>query len=155
MIRVTSKRNIVRIAALPIVLGIATILIYFGYGWIDSTKRTYPQATHYQFISIHELKRLSPESGFYNTEGYVAKIFSCPSCPPGASCKPCMGDNIVISEQKITLDLYTLTDSELNIFVSNPKQFKLGMKYNFSIQIRDSRLTNEHINDVGLVGYSP
>lgn len=157
MLQVTIKRNIVRTAVLLIVLGIAAILIYFGYGWIDSAKRTYPQATDYQSISIHELKRLNPESGFYNTEGYVAKIYSCPACPPGVICKPCMRDNIVISEQKITLDLYTLTDSELIIFVSNPKQFKLGMKYNFSIQIRDSRfLTNEHINnDVRLVGYSP
>ena len=118
------------------------MIIVFG-----CTNSSYPS------ITIHELKETNPVSGNFNVEGYVVKIYTCPPCPKGAACKPCMGDNIEISENNKLLDTYSLSDTELIIFSNNPKQFELGKKYKFSIKILDDKSTGESINDIELIGY--
>lgn len=115
---------------------------------------TYPQISNYTFYPIHEIKQNKFSSGTYNTEGYVVKIYTCPPCPRGAQCKPCMRDNVVISENNQILETYTLSDKEMVLFANNPKQFELGKKYKFSIKILDHKSTGEPINDVEVVGYS-
>lgn len=117
---------------------------------------TYPPSEDFEFLAIHELNMLKPSSGYYNTEGYVAKIFNCPPCPAGAACIPCMEENIVISEQDKTVETYILTNMDLIIFLQNPGDlFKLGDKLQFSIRVRDSRTTTGSMNDVELVGFNP
>src|SRR5437763_1071692 len=67
-------------------------------------------------MTIHALKQMAPDSGSYNTEGYVVLNYLCPPCPPGAECKPClMESNIVISESHQLLHGYNtpLTDKQL------------------------------------------
>ncbi len=103
--------------------------------------------------SIHGLKQKNLTSGNFSVEGWVVKIYTCPVCPEGASCKPCMKDNIVISESDKLLGAYALTEKEMIVFSSNPGQFELGKKYRFSIKISDYRSTGEPINDIELVGY--
>jgi len=118
--------------------------------------RTYPTSSDSGviFYPINSIKQNNFASGTYGTEGYVAKIYTCPSCPKGVMCKPCMGNNIVISNNNKILDgLYSLTENELIIFATNPEQFKLGKKYKFTIKMRDYKSTEEPINDVELVGY--
>jgi hypothetical protein len=66
-----------------------------------------------------------------------------------------MADNIVISEENVTVETYTLRDTELIIFANQPEQFTLGRKYTYSIEISETRSTGDNINDVRLVGYSP
>lgn len=154
----SGKLNIKALIRSIILLLVPVLAALLFYGWSNlnpSTSRTYPVNANYPFVTIHDLKQRNPTSGFYDTEGYVAKIYSCPPCPPGAVCKPCMEDNIVISEQDITLESYTLRDTELIIFVSQPEQFVLGRKYTYSIQISATRSTGDSINDIRLVGYSP
>lgn len=102
---------------------------------------------------IHELKQNNFTSGNFTVEGYVVKIYICPPCPQDAACKPCMRDNIVVSESDNLLDTYTLTEKELIVFTNNTKQFELGAKYRFSVFISDHKSTGESINDVELVGY--
>jgi len=116
--------------------------------------RTYPESSNLNFYSISQLKGKNLNSGTYNTEGYVVRKHECPPCPKGAMCKPCMGDNIVISEMNKLLDTYSLTNNEMIIFVKNPNQFELGKKYSFSVNVRESKSTSEPINDVELTGYS-
>ena len=115
---------------------------------------TYPQISNYTFYPIHEIKQNKFSSGTYNTEGYVVKIYTCPPCPKGAQCKPCMRDNIVISEINNLLETYSMSDKEMVLFTNNPKQFALGKKYQFSIKILDYKSTDEPINDVEIVGYN-
>ncbi|MFH1749703.1 MAG: META domain-containing protein, partial [bacterium] len=115
---------------------------------------TYSQTSNFAFYPIHEIKLNKFNSGTYNTEGYVVKIYTCPPCPKRAQCKPCMRDNIVISENNKLLETYTLSDKEMVLFVNNPKQFELGEKYTFSIKILDYKTTGEPINDVEIIGYS-
>jgi hypothetical protein len=117
---------------------------------------TYPPVQDYELITIRELKDSSPATGFFNVDGYVAKIFSCPPCPAGADCMPCMEENIVISEQAKTIEAYTsISQSEMIIFAQNPERFfTSGENYFFSIRVRDQRTTDEPINDIELIGFS-
>lgn len=115
---------------------------------------TYPQTSNFAFYPIHEIKLNKFISGTYNTEGYVVKIYTCPPCPKGAQCKPCMRDNIVISENNKLLETYSLSDKEIILFSDNPNQFDLGKKYKFSIKILDYKSTGESINDIEIIGYN-
>ena len=147
-----ASRKHFALAMLGLLVGLAVVFLSIA-GSIS--KRTYPQSSNFPFLSIHELRQLNPTSGRYNTEGYVAKIFTCPPCPSGALCKPCMRDNIVISEQRKTIETYTLTEMDLIVFVNHPDQFTIGKKYTFSIQISQNHSTGDSINDLELAGYSP
>lgn len=137
---------------------IAGGVFYFLYGQQPEvntgSNTTYPQASNYTFYPIHEIKQNKFSSGTYNTEGYVVKIYTCPPCPKGAQCKPCMRDNIVISENNQLLEAYSLSDKEMVLFASNPKQFELGKKYQFSIRMLDYKSTGEPINDAEIIGYN-
>lgn len=117
---------------------------------------TYPPSQNFELVTIRQLKERSPTSGSFDVEGYVAKIFSCPPCPAGAECMPCMPENIVISEQMKTIEAYSsITSSEMIIFAQKPEQlFALGEHYRFSIRVMDFRTTDEVLNDVELLGYS-
>ena len=117
---------------------------------------TFPPSQDFESITIQDLKERKPTTGFFNVEGYVAKIFSCPPCPAGATCMPCMEENIVISEQVKTVEAYTtISSSEMILFVQNPEQlFTLGEKCQFSIRVRDERTTDEPVNDIELIGFS-
>ena len=103
--------------------------------------------------SIRDLKQLNL-SGSYNTYGYIVKIYQCPGCPTGYVCKPCMRDNIVISQDRKLLDAYQLSDKDLIIFVNNTKQFIIGKEYMFSIRITEQKSTSEPINDAELMGWA-
>jgi len=128
------------------------------FGCMQQTANLENQSNHtvaadLTLYQIHEIKQGNFTSGDFNVEGYVVKIYACPQCPPDAACKPCMRDNIVISESNNPLDTYSLTDSELIVFTNNTGQFVLGGKYLFSIRIGDRNTTGEPINDIELVGY--
>lgn len=119
-----------------------------------TSNRTYPESSNFSFYAIHDFKQKDLAPGTYDTEGYVVKRYECPPCPKGALCKPCMRDNIVISEKNELLDTYSLSNTEIIIFASNPKQFELGKKYRFSVKILDYNTTGEPINDIELIGYN-
>jgi hypothetical protein len=39
-----------------------------------------------------------PNIGTAELAGYVVEKYACPPCPPGAMCKPCMGDSVPIAD---------------------------------------------------------
>jgi len=106
------------------------------------------------FYSISELKQNNFSTGEFTTEGYVVKIYTCPICPEGYQCKPCMRNNLVISENNQLLANYALTSKELIIFTDNVQPFELGQKYKFTVKILDSKSTTEPINDIEVVSHS-
>lgn len=104
--------------------------------------------------SIRNFKAGNFSSGVCIVEGYVVKVYTCPACPQGAMCKPCMGDNIVISDNSKLIDSYSqVTDSEVIVFTDNPNVFKLGKRYKLEIRISDKKSTLEPINNLELVSY--
>ena len=104
-------------------------------------------------LEIHELKEIGPNSGNFIIGGYVVKIYTCPPCLRGELCKPCMKNNIVISEDNKILETYSLTAKELIVFIDDPRQFELGKKYRFSIKILKQNSTGEPVNDIELLNY--
>lgn len=115
---------------------------------------TFPQTSNFAFYPISEIKLNKFNSGTYDTEGYVVKIYTCPPCPKGAQCKPCMRDNIVISENNKLLETYSLSDKEMILFADKQKLFNLGKKYKFSIKILDYNSTGEPMNDIEVIGFN-
>ena len=131
----------------------AGVYLYIQQSINIENQRTYPATSNFDTYNIREIKQNNFTSGNFNTEGYVVKIYTCPPCPKDALCKPCMRENIVVSENNQPLEAYSLTDEEIIIFVQYPNQFELGKKYRFSIKISDYKSTGEPINDIDLVGY--
>lgn len=103
--------------------------------------------------SIHQINKQKPMGGVFVTQGYIAKIYTAPACPPGAQCKPSMADNIVISEDKKNLDSYNLSAREMILFTSKTAELKKGKRYRFQIEITDQKTTNESLNDVVLLHF--
>ena len=103
------------------------------------------------FYKIDQIKQKKYQSPIFYTEGFVVKIYTCPECRPSEHCKPCMKNNIVISENNTSLKAYYLTEKELIIFTENPKQFKIGKKYKFLLKLTDIKSTSEPINDIELL----
>ena len=152
------KRLVFTAVSVAVLLAVALLGLYILSIGGRLSRQTYPPSSNYALLSIHELKQGDhPTGSFYNTEGYVAKIYACPFCPPGAACAPCMEEHIVISEQSKTLDNGSPTELDLVVFVRYPKQFTLMQKYMFSIRIRDYSIITfpGQIDSIELVGYSP
>ena len=145
-----SKYYILTIISAIIVGG---IYFYIQHSTNIENRVTYPAISNFELRSIHEIKQNNFTLGNFNVEGYVVKIYTCPPCTRRALCKPCMQDNIVISENDQLLETYSLSDNEMILFVNNPKQFQLGGKYRFSVRLLDYKTTGESINDIELVGY--
>ncbi len=119
-----------------------------------SAEDKYAEIKADKFLKIQEIRAQKPAPGIYETEGFVAKSYSCPPCPPNAQCKPCMrGNNIVISEENKSLDTYDLTDREIIVFTQETKTFEKGKKYLFKIRITEKKTTSEAVNDIELLGF--
>ncbi len=97
---------------------------------ITSNTALAQKKTSYTIAEINLFKNPTAE---YFTNGFVIITYSCPPCPQGANCKPCMGDNIVISEYNKALDYNQLSSNELIVFTEHPNNFKVGKKYRFLI----------------------
>lgn len=148
-----NKKFIVALVAIMTVAGAG--LLYAAYVRQAQSINTqsaapYPPALY----QIHEIKQQKLGPGTFNTEGYIVKTYTCPPCPAEAECKPCMRNNIVISEYGERINSYSLPDTAMILFTDDPKQFAFGTKYNFWIRILDSSTTNEPINDVEILSFN-
>src|SRR3990167_7310555 len=138
-----------------IIIIIFIILIGAGFYFSQKTKDFLPNLVSQKdpgqnFYSISQIKQGNLPFGNYQTQGYVVKIYTCPACPPPSQCKPCMGNNIVISELQVLRQNYNLTNQDLLIFTDDPNQFELGKKYQSTVRLTEIKSTNEPINDVEL-----
>ena len=104
-------------------------------------------------IKINQLKKQKPEKGSFIVQGFVVKIYICPPCPPKVYCKPCLGNNFVLSEENKSLNDYNLTDKDLIIFTSNPKKLVKGKKYQVKIKITNQKSTSEPLNNIEMISY--
>jgi len=87
-----------------------------------------------------------PGSGSATVTGYVTYIYKCPPCPPNAKCKPCMGDNLVLSDApKQVTDYADVGDGDLIVLADRAQldTFKVGNRYRLDIDIGpDKHLSN-------------
>jgi hypothetical protein len=102
--------------------------------------------------TVTALRALPPAVGqTYRLRGYVVKQYRCPPCPPGASCKPCMGNNVVISDDPDRHELYDLDDRDVIVFLEDPESLELGASVEVDVRVLDRRQSNRGINDLALV----
>lgn len=102
-------------------------------------------------MTISELNKENPSEGIFETKGFVTKIYTCPPCPPDAQCKPCMRENIIISEENNNLESYDLTEKKMIIFTNKAKTFSNGKEYKFKVKIVDGKTTSAKLNDAELI----
>jgi hypothetical protein len=79
--------------------------------------------------TIADVRASPPEGDARATiRGFVSKVYACPDCPEGAACKPCMGDNIVVSDTASEHETYsTLTaDRDIIVLVKDATSFSMG-----------------------------
>ena len=97
-----------------------------------------------------ELKKPLEE---YRTDGFVIKIYNCPPCPQGVNCKPCMGNNIIISTHNKALDYSQLSSNELIVFTEHPHKFEVGNKYEFLIELANKKSSPKENHKFKLIAY--
>lgn len=96
--------------------------------------------------SVATLLAKHPGSGSATVTGYVNYIYRCPPCPPGAHCKPCMGDNLVLSDApKQVTDYADVGDGDLIVLADRAQldTLEVGSRYRLEIDIGpDKHLSN-------------
>ena len=104
--------------------------------------------------SIRSINETPGKFGNYNVDAYVVFIYQCLPCPEDAQCKPCMRDNIVISEENKKLTGYYLNSSDLVIYTSNSHDFALSQYYKFSITVEEDQ-ARQNPKEAKLIGFEP
>lgn len=86
----------------------------------------------------------------FRIEGFVIDISKCPPCPPGAVCKPCLGDHLVATDRLDDKDPLR----RLRIFTANPDQFAINKSYVFTVKVRGRKQPGRAIDQVDLLGFA-
>ncbi len=112
----------------------------------DSTRKP-PQVT------FEDLQKNDGIEGPFRIEGYVKNIYRCPPCPPGAMCKPCIPDNIDVTDNLDEKDPALIR--RLRIFTDKPEKFELKKKYSFVVKVKGQTPKGRAIENVDLISFDP
>jgi hypothetical protein len=104
-------------------------------------------------LTFDDLGKNDGIDGPFRIEGYVLDIYKCPPCPPGTMCKPCIPDNVVITDTANPKDLSKI--NRLRIFTDKPEQFKQKKKYSFTVKLKQPLPAAHAITAVDLVSFEP
>lgn len=144
-------KKFIGIVSLVLLMGIAAEAQLISPPKTPAVVKT-PKITYNNFYTVSTIHKQLLGPGTYETEGFVGYIYTCPSCPPEGVCKPCMGNNIVITEDNKTFDGYNyLTDKELIVFTDESQALEKGIKYKFLIQVLDVKTVDQALNNIKLI----
>ena len=132
--------------ALLIVLVLATLLALATFTLAQESAKP-------PLLTFDDLKNNDGIDGPFRIEGYVLDIYKCPPCPPGAMCKPCIPDNVVITDTAGPKDLSKI--NRLRIFADKPDQFERKKKYSFTVKLKQPFPAGQAITSVDLVSFEP
>ena len=86
-------------------------------------------------LTVAEFAAQHPTQGLYALTAFVvADVYLCPPCPKGAQCKPCIGDNIQISD---TLPMAGVLNGQiLMVFIApaDTPKFRKGYRYKLTVE---------------------
>jgi len=141
-----------------IILALFAIISFFIYIFLYTSHasvvpKTYPESSPFPLHTISDLYAKNISTGTYNTEGYIVFIYNCPPCPKRVTCKPCFDDHIVLSENNQPIETIGASETKLILPVKSPKQFHLGQKYRFSIQLMSNEWKKK-MNAIKILGYT-
>ena len=90
------------------------------------------QKSHYKSLkSLRQLRASAPDT--CSVSAYVTSIYKCPFCPPGAECKPCVGDHVMVGDSPIA------RAKNLRILTKDLGNFEMAKKYTFLIKLYKNR----------------
>ena len=104
-------------------------------------------------LTFEDLQKNDGVEGPFRIEGFVIDIYKCPPCPPQAMCKPCIPDNIVVTDNIGEKDLSRI--KRLRISTDKPEQFELKKKYIFTVKVKGKVPSGRAIQDVDLISFEP
>ena len=88
----------------------------------------------------------------FRIRGYVIETYECPPCPPGAQCKPCIGNYIVITDNVNEKDPKFIR--RLRVFTGKTKPlFTSKENYLFTVKVRGKVQEGHAIEDADLIDY--
>jgi len=132
---------------LLILFALTGLLVAFSFSQDrDATKKP-------PLLTFDDLKKNDGIEGQFRIEGYVIDVYKCPPCPPRAICKPCIPNNLVITDAADPKDLSKI--NRLRIFTDKPEQFELKKKYSFTVNLKNKVPAAHAITDVFLVSFEP
>ena len=92
--------------------------------------------------------------GIYYVQGYVVNIYNCKQGNNDGYTQPCKPANVIISDDDKVIDSYReMGGSDLMVYVSNEKEFKVGNKYRFQLKVLNTQSTPQSINDVQAISH--
>ena len=105
-----------------------------------------------RLLTVPELAALHPGEGTWRVQGFVALVHACPPCPPGAHCKPCMADNVVLTATPRRLvDYSEMRPDDLIVFVPKAAALAVGQRVLLRVRALPVRTTNGPGNDLELI----
>jgi hypothetical protein len=143
-------------------LGVArlrlTLLGLAGLALVSLTGAARPPKGPAAPLHVAEVIARAPVEGRLTITGYVARIYLCPSCPAGAVCKPCVGDHVVLSDERHALgpgDDLGATDVLIAGERAALQGLRAGARYDVDVEVQPTRGGGRAINDLRLVGARP
>ena len=90
------------------------------------------------------------EPGRFQLDAYVIELRPCPECPPPLSCKPCLGEHVVVhDEPSPTPDAHK---PMLRMKPGQLTQVEAGKRYRFQI---DAVGEDSTVNHIEVVSFAP
>lgn len=128
------------------------ILITVSVLWTFSFAQDQDSTRNAPLLTFEDLKK-DGVAGPFRIKGYVINIYKCPPCPPGAMCKPCIPDNIDVTDNLD--DKNPALIKRLRIFTDKPEKFELKKKYSFLVKVKGRTPQGRAIENVDLISFDP
>lgn len=112
----------------------------------------FSQALKPSTIKFADLQHYDPANETFRIEGYVLDIYHCPPCPPHAMCKPCIPDNITLTDSDDWSNLSSL--KRLRVYTERTDEFKLKGKYILTVRVKGNLQAGKPVESVDLVASS-
>jgi hypothetical protein len=100
-------------------------------------------------LTFDDLQKNDGVEGSFRIEGYVINIYKCPPCPAGMQCKPCIPDNIDVTDNIKEQDMSRIR--RLRIFTDKTEQFELKKKYSLVVKVKGQIPKGRPIENVELI----
>jgi hypothetical protein len=130
-----------------VILTIVCVMWTFSFSQDQDSIRKPP------LLTFEDLQKNDGVEGPFRIEGFVIDIYKCPPCPPQAMCKPCIPDNIDVTNNLDEKNPNLIR--RLRIFTDQPEKFELTKKYSFVVKVKGQTPKGRAIENVELISFDP
>src|SRR5436190_17151209 len=105
-------------------LPVAFILLAANSGFAQRTP-----LKEFPWITISQIADCKSDT--FLIKAKVVELYTCPPCPPGAICKPCIGNHLTVEDTDAAEPLRSL------VFVKSTEEFKKDGVYIFTLVLQN------------------